>query len=253
MTLAKTVSYDFTGRTLFLTGAGGSIPGAIAKLFAASGANLFLTDLHQEKLALLAKDIGKDAPLETCLLDVADPAAVEEAAKSCRDRFGKIDYVITGAGLYEDGTVDGMTDEVWQRGIAVNLDGVFHTVRATLPQIQVGGAVVNIASMAGHRGSFGHAPYSAAKGAVLSLSRSLAQELSGRGIRCNAISPGLIDTPMVQTLMRERGGDMLKMTPLGRLGTPEEVAAVAAFLCSDGAAFITGETIHVNGGLYIAS
>lgn len=250
---AKTVSYDFTGRTLFLTGAGGGIPAAIAKLFAAAGANLFLTDLHSDSLTALARDIGDSAPLASAPLDVSDPAAVTAAAEACRDRFGRIDYVVTGAGLYEDGTVDGMADEVWRRGIAVNLDGVFHTVRSALPHMPDGGAIVNIASMAGHRGSFGHAPYSAAKGAVLALTRSLAQEVASRNIRCNAISPGLIDTPMVRGLMQERGSDMLKMTPLGRLGTPEEVAGVAAFLCSDSAAFLTAETIQVNGGLYIAS
>jgi 3-oxoacyl-[acyl-carrier protein] reductase len=250
---AKTVSYDFTGRTLFLTGAGGGIPAAIAKLFAASGANLFLTDLHPDSLAVLAGELGDNTSLATHPLDVSDPEAVTAAAEACRDRFEKIDYVVTGAGLYEDGTVDGMADEVWRRGIAVNLDGVFHTVRAALPHMPDGGAVVNIASMAGHRGSFGHAPYSAAKGAVLALTRSLAQEVASRNIRCNAVSPGLIDTPMVRGLMQERGGEMLKMTPLGRLGMPEEVAGVAAFLCSDSAAFLTAETIHVNGGLYIAS
>lgn len=250
---SKTVSYDFSGRTLFLTGAAGGIPGAIARLFAASGANLFLTDLHPESLATLAGEIGAEAAVETHAVDVSDPAAVTIAAETCRDRFGQIDYVITGAGLYEDGTVEGMADDVWQRGISVNLDGVFHTVRACLPHMPGGGAVVNIASVAGHRGSFGHAPYAAAKGAVLALTRSLAQEVAGRGIRCNAVSPGLIDTPMVRGLMQERGRDMLAMTPLGRLGTPEEVAGVAAFLCSESAAFLTAETIHVNGGLYIAS
>ncbi|WP_193170361.1 SDR family NAD(P)-dependent oxidoreductase [Nisaea nitritireducens] len=250
---AKTVSYNFTGRTLFLTGAGGGIPAAIAKLFAASGANLFLTDLHPESLTALAGELGDSTALATHPLDVSDPDAVAAAVAACRDWFGQVDYVVTGAGLYEQGTVDGMTDELWRRGVAVNLDGVFHTVRAALPHMPDGGAIVNIASMAGHRGSFGHAPYSAAKGAVLSLTRSLAQEVASRNIRCNAISPGLIDTPMVRGLMQERGGDMLKMTPLGRLGTPEEVAGVAAFLCSDSAAFLTAETIHVNGGLYIAS
>ncbi|MEP3112348.1 SDR family NAD(P)-dependent oxidoreductase [Nisaea sp.] len=250
---ARTVSYDFTGRTLFLTGAGGGIPAAIAKLFADSGANLFLTDLRSDSLAALADTLNDKTSFETHPVNVSNPKEVTAAAKACKERFGEIDYVVTGAGLYEDGTVDDMPDEVWRRGIAVNLDGVFHTVRAALPHMPNGGAIVNIASMAGHRGSFGHAPYSAAKGAVLSLNRSLAQEVACRNIRCNAISPGLIDTPMVRGLMQELGGEMLNMTPLGRLGTPKEVAEVAAFLCSDGAAFLTAETIHVNGGLYIAS
>jgi 3-oxoacyl-[acyl-carrier protein] reductase len=110
--------------------------------------------------------------------------------------------------------------------------------------------VVNIASMAGHRGSYQHAHYAAAKGAVLSFTRSLALELAPR-VRVNAVSPGLIDTPMVRPLMAARGPQLIEQTPLKRLGTSEEVARVIAFLCSDWASFITGETVHVNGGLYI--
>ncbi len=112
--------------------------------------------------------------------------------------------------------------------------------------------MVNIASMAGHRGSYQHAHYAAAKGAVLSFSRSLALELAPR-VRVNAVSPGLIDTPLVQPLLKVRGPQLIDQTPLKRLGTSEEVARVIAFLCSDWASFITGETVHINGGLYIVS
>ncbi len=145
-----------------------------------------------------------------------------------------------------------MTDEQWRETIGINLDGVFYTCRAIAPLLRDGGAIVNIASMAGHRGSYQHAHYAAAKGAVLSFSRSLALELAPR-IRVNAVSPGLIDTPMVKPLLAARGDELLAATPLKRLGQPEEVARAIAFLCSDWASFITGETLHINGGLYIAS
>ncbi len=145
-----------------------------------------------------------------------------------------------------------MDDGHWRNGIGVNLDGVFYTCRAAIPRMAEGGAIVNVASMAGHRGSYSHADYAAAKSGVLGFSRSLAIELAPK-VRVNAVSPGLIDTPMVQPLMRAKGDVLLDMTPMKRLGTGEEVGRVVAFLCSDWSGFVTGETIHVNGGLYIAS
>src|SRR5690606_40591374 len=126
----------------------------------------------------------------------------------------------------------------------------FYTCRVIAPLLREGGAIVTIASVAGHRGSYQHAHYAAAKGAVLAFSRSLALELAPR-IRVNAVSPGLIDTPMVQPLLDVRGEELIAAMPLKRLGRPEEVARAIAFLCSDGASFIHGETLHINGGLYI--
>ena len=136
--------------------------------------------------------------------------------------------------------------------LSVNLDGVFYTCRAAIPHFSETAAIVNVASMAGHRGSVGHADYAAAKGAVLNFSRTLAMELAPR-VRVNSVSPGLIDTPMVRGLMDANGAALIAGTPAKRLGTPQEVARVVAFLASDWASFVTGETVHVNGGLYIAS
>ena len=146
-----------------------------------------------------------------------------------------------------------MTDEKWAETIGINLDGVFYTCRAAVPKLRDGGAVVNIASMAGHRGSYQHAHYAAAKGGVLTFSRSLMHELAPRGIRVNCVSPGLIDTPLIQPLLAVQGDTLLKATPLKRLGTTEEVAKAIAFLCSDWASFVNGETLHINGGLYVVS
>lgn len=171
-------------------------------------------------------------------------------AEACRDRFGHADFLVTGAGVYRDQLVASMSDEQWRETLGINLDGVFFTCRAVAPLLRDGGAIVNIASMAGHRGSYQHAHYAAAKGAVLSFSRSLALELAPR-IRVNAVSPGLIDTPLIRPLLAAKGDELIKATPLKRLGRPEEVARAVAFLCSDWASFVNGETLHINGGLCI--
>jgi 3-oxoacyl-[acyl-carrier protein] reductase len=146
-----------------------------------------------------------------------------------------------------------MTDAAWRACLAVNLDGTMALCRAAVPHMGEGGAIVTLASIAGHRGSAGHAHYAAAKGGVLAFTRSLAAELSPRGIRANAVSPGLIDTPMIAAMMAERGPSLVAQTPLRRLGTAAEVAGAVLFLASDLASFVTGETLHVNGGLYIHS
>lgn len=244
---------DFSGRTLLLTGANGAIGRAVARLFHTLGANCALTDLDVEGLSLFAGALDPNGARTLVLRqDAASQADADEAARRTVERFSRIDHVVTSAGLYRERLVKDMGEEHWRRSLAVNLDGVFYTCRAAEPHLAEGGTIVNIASMAGHRGSLAHADYAAAKGGVLTFSRSLAQELAPR-VRVNAVSPGLIEGPMVQHLMEARGPALLAQTPLRRLGSPDEVARVVAFLSSDWAAFVTGETVHVNGGLYIAS
>jgi len=245
--------FDFGGKVLLLTGANGGITRAVARLFRQLGASLVLSDLNESGLAAFGAELDKTGTSVVTLKGDATKSADSEAAVAlARERFGGIDFLVTGAGLYLDQLVGTMTDEQWRQSIAINLDGVFYSCRAAAKALREGGAIVNIASMAGHRGSYQHAHYAAAKGAVLSFTRSLAVELAPR-VRVNAVSPGLIDTPMVVPLLEARGPQLLDQTPLKRLGTPEEVARTIAFLCSDWASFITGETVHINGGLYIAS
>ena len=241
---------DFSGRTAFITGANGEIPRAIATLFAQAGARLVLTDLDAAGLERFAASLPA-ADVLVCRQDVADPDDAARVAAQAAERFGRIDSVITGAGLYQHLSLPAITDAQWRQSLAVNLDGVFLTVRALLPHLSEGSSIVNITSVAGHRGSIDHTPYATAKGGVLTLTRSLAQELGPR-TRVNAVSPGLIDTRMMQALDADRRTAMIAATPLKRLGTAQEVAGVVAFLCSDTAAYITGEAVHVNGGLYMA-
>lgn len=242
------MSTAFSGRTAVITGANGEIPRAIATLLAGHGARLVLTDIDTDGLARFAA--GLPAEVLVCRQDVTDPAAAAAVAEAARARFGTVDMVITGAGLYQHLALADITDPKWRTAIAVNLDGVFFTIHALLPLLSEGASIVNITSVAGHRGSPDHTPYATAKGGVLTMTKSLAQELGPR-VRVNAVSPGLIDTRMMQALDPDRRARMIATTPLRRLGTAQEVAEVVSFLCGPGAAYITGETIHVNGGLFM--
>lgn len=249
--MSRTI-YDFKGKTLLLTGAAGTIGQAIARRFYEGGANCVLTDLNLDAVTAFGRTLDphltRILPLQHDATRSADADRVTaEAAK----RFGGIDALVSSAGLYRDALVAEMSDAEWQQTIAINLDGVFYTCRAAIPYMNEGSVIVNIASLAGHRGSHAHAHYAAAKGGVVVFSRSLAVELAPK-IRVNSIAPGLIDGPMVQNLLQLTGDKFIQATPMKRLGTADEIAGAIAFLCSDDASFITAESLHVNGGLYIA-
>jgi 3-oxoacyl-[acyl-carrier protein] reductase len=244
--------YDFVGRTLFLTGANGAIGRAVTRLFFDCGANLLLTDLDTAGLEEFAVKLGAPrSRVGTAQVDVTQSAELDDAMARCVARFGGIDFLVPMAGLYPEGGLAAMSESEWRRAIDVNLNGVFLTCRSAARHLRDNSAVVMVSSIAAHRGSAMHAHYAAAKGGVLSLMRSLALELAPR-TRVNAVSPGIIESEMTRTLVAARGEQLVAQTPLGRLGRPGEVASVIAFLCSDAASFITGETIHVNGGLYVA-
>ncbi|UNM96909.1 SDR family oxidoreductase [Ignatzschineria rhizosphaerae] len=245
--------FNFKEKTVYITGASGGIAMSCIKKFYNAGANLILTDLHLSDLEAVCRTLNL-APEKVLLMaqDVRNPedaiTAVEEGIK----KFGSLDIVIPCAGFYPKSLVKDLSDLQWKDTLSINLDGVFYTIRAAIPYLQDGGAIVNITSIAGHKGSFKHGHYATAKGAVLTLTRTLALELAP-AIRVNNVSPGLIDTAMIQDLMNEQGDLLISQTPLNRLGTSDEIANAVMFLASNHASFITGETLHVNGGLYIAS
>ena len=184
-------------------------------------------------------------------MDAANPDDAQRAVDVARNRFGGIDCLVPSAGLYRAQPVEEMTDAQWRQILSINLDGVFYLCRRAIPALREGSAIVQTTSVAAHRGAFYNAHYSASKGGLLSLTRSLAREL-GPKTRVNAVSPGIIATPMTHDLIARRGTESVEQTPLKRLGQPSEIASVIGFLCSSAASFITGEVIHVNGGLYIA-
>ncbi len=236
-------------RHAVVTGANGEIGRGIAAALARDGFVLHLTDLITDGLDAFAETLDTD--VSSYAHDVTDAARTAAVMTAIAEASGGIDVVVACAGLYQDLPLRQLTPAQWSKALAVNLDGVYLTIAAALPHLTEGSSVVTLTSVAGHRGSIDHTPYAAAKGGVLTLTRSLAQELAPR-TRVNAVSPGLIDTRMMEQIAPARLKTSIDALPLRRLGKASEVADVVAFLCGPGAAYITGETVHVNGGLYIS-
>lgn len=241
---------SFTGKTVLITGAAGGIGHAAAKKMAALGAEVAISDVNLDAVEAAQKEIGASGTVSAYRTDVSNEQSCKQTAADVAQRYGKIDHLVHCAGIYPEKLVADMTQNDWRRLMSINLDGTFHICQAVIPYLAQNSSIVNLASMAGHRGSHSHAHYSASKGAVTSLSKSLALELAPK-TRVNIVSPGIIDTPMASSIMQQKGQVLLDATPLKRFGTADEVANVILFLCSDLASFVNGETIHVNGGLYI--
>lgn len=229
------------GKTVVLTGAAGAIGRAISALFLELGSRMVLIDRDVSALPSGGRTIA---------CDVRDAAAVERAIAEAAAPGG-IDHLVLAAGIYRPAPLAHLTDAEWHEMMAVNLHGAFHCCRAAAPRMNPGGSIVALASIAGQRGSATFSHYAASKGGLLSFVRSLALELAP-ALRVNAVSPGPIDSPMIAPLMEKRGPQILAQTPLGRLGTPEDVARAVAFLASDWAGYITGESLQVNGGAYLS-
>jgi 3-oxoacyl-[acyl-carrier protein] reductase len=245
--------FDYRGRVLWLTGANGAISRAVAHKFFDLGATCVLTDLDEDGVKAFAAELDPSGERAFGYRQDASVSADADAvAGLIGSRHRRLDFLVNAAGLYQDQMVRDMSDAQWRQSTGVNLDGVFYACRAAIPHFVDNSSIVNIASLAGHRGSYMHSHYASSKGAVLTFSRSLALELAPK-TRVNAVSPGIIDTPMIKRLLEAQGERLLETTPMKRFGRPEEVGMLVAFLCSDWASFITAETVHVNGGLYVAS
>ena len=202
----------------------------------------------KETVAIITKSGGQAQPLR---IDVVDPESVNTAFLEIEDSFGPVTVLVNNAGLTRDGLIARMSDADWSQVLATNLTGAFHTIRRATPKLLRArwGRIVNVSSVSGQIGAPGQTNYSAAKAGLVGLSRAVARELAPRNVTCNVVAPGPIVTAMTQDLPAEWQSAMATAVPLGRLGQPEEVGGVIDFLCSEGASYITGAIIPVDGGL----
>jgi 3-oxoacyl-[acyl-carrier protein] reductase len=248
---AKKHMFDFDDRVLVLTGANGGIGREVARLFYAHGAQLVLSDANGEGVAEFGAVLDPSGRrVVTLEVNAADPEGAERTVAVASKRFGGIDFLVPSAGIYLSKPFIEMTDDDWRQTLSINLDGVFYICSRSAPYLRDGSALVNLTSIAAHRGAQSNSHYSTSKGGILALTRSLARELAPR-TRVNTVSPGVIETSMTKDLIERRGLEQVEQTPLKRFGTPSEVANAVGFLCSGAASFITGEVLHVNGGLYM--
>lgn len=239
---------DLTGKTVLLTGATGGIGRAIAQTLYCQGANLLLTDMDQGKLDEFASQLGERAL--GVAVNVADENAPQTLLKAA-EQFGGVDILINNAGITRDTLSMRMTDEQWDAVLSVNLTSGFRLMRAVIPAMMKKrwGRIISMASIVGVIGNAGQANYSASKAGLIAATKSVAQEVASRGITANAIAPGFIATAMTESLPDNLKQAMLDRIPAKRMGTPQDIANVVAFLASDESAYITGQTINVNGGM----
>jgi 3-oxoacyl-[acyl-carrier protein] reductase len=234
---------------VIVTGANRGIGQAIATDLAGHGYGVALFGRDQAKLDEVAGPLGAGA--RTYVADVADFAGVETAIAAVQRDFGAIYGLVNNAGMVKDGLLVRMSPEDWRRVIDVNLNGTFYCTRCVAPIMmrQRSGRIVNVSSVIGLTGNAGQANYAASKAAVIALTKSVAKELGGRGVTCNAVAPGFITTDMTAALPEKVQADLLQRIPLKRLGSGQDVAGLVRFLLSEEAAYITGQTLVVDGGM----
>ncbi len=241
--------FDLTGKTALVTGASGGIGGAIARALHGRGAALALSGTRQDALEELAGQLGGRATVLAC--DLADPQAAGELPGRVEAELGQLDILVNNAGLTRDNLAMRMKDEEWDQVLQVNLSAGFRLARASLRGMMKRrwGRIIAITSVVGQTGNPGQANYAASKAGMTGLSKALAQEVASRGITVNCVAPGFIETPMTDVLPEAQQEKLLDAIPVGRLGRPEDVAACTVFLASDEAGYVTGQTLHVNGGM----
>jgi len=241
--------FDLSGRTALVTGASGGIGGAVARALAARGAQVVLSGTRRPALDALAAELGPGAAVVTA--DLATAEGAKALLAEAEAAAGSIDILVNNAGLARDGLVMRTTDADWQTVIDVNLTAGFRLARGALRGMMKRrwGRIIGISSIIGVTGNAGQAAYAAAKAGMIGMTKSLAKEVASRGITANCIAPGFIETEMTRELA-ERGKDsMLAAIPAGRFGSGADVAACVVFLASEEAGYVTGQTLHVNGGM----
>ncbi|MDH4121926.1 MAG: 3-oxoacyl-ACP reductase FabG [Deltaproteobacteria bacterium] len=240
-------------KVAFVTGGGRGIGKAILLELAKAGANVAFTNRTPEQGRAVQAEVEKTG--RKCLYfpaDVSDPAAMEKAVEETVATLGGLHILVNNAGITRDQLFMRMKEDDWRQVMGVNLDGVFHTTRAVIKTMvkQRWGRVINITSVVGHTGNPGQVNYASAKAAMTGFTKSLAKEVGSRNITCNAVAPGFIETDMTAELNEEQTKAILANVPLGRMGRAEEIAKAVCFLAGEDAGYITGTTLHINGGMY---
>ncbi|MDR3325760.1 MAG: 3-oxoacyl-[acyl-carrier-protein] reductase [Rhodospirillaceae bacterium] len=241
--------FDLTGRIALVTGASGNIGGAIARALSAQGATVILSGTRLSILDILASELGGNTLVLTC--NLFDVSSVEKLVKEARLALGSIDVLINNAGLTRDGISLRMKDCDWQNVLDINLSAAFYLSRAVLrDMIKLRfGRIINISSIVGVIGNPGQVNYVASKAGLIGMSKALAQEVASRGITVNCIAPGFINSAMTDALSEDQKNKLISRIPIGRIGDPVDIATAAVYLASNEASYITGQTIHVNGGM----
>ncbi len=241
--------FALEGRRALVTGASGGIGGAIAEALYLQGATVTLSGTRAEALQALKTRLGERAHVAPA--DLADAAAVDALVPEAERLMGGLDVLVSNAGLTRDGLAVRMSDEDWQLVLRVNLEAAFRLSRAALRGMmrQRFGRIIGITSVVGVTGNAGQANYAASKAGMIGMLKALAMEVASRGVTANCVAPGFIESPMTDRLNEKQREAILRAVPVGRLGTGAEIAAAVVYLASDEAAYVTGQTVHVNGGM----
>jgi 3-oxoacyl-[acyl-carrier protein] reductase len=240
--------FNLTGKTALVTGATGGIGGAIARALHAQGAKVAISGTRREVLDALAAELG-GAVVLPC--DLSDKDAVEALVPKAEESFGQLDLLVANAGITKDNLFVQLKDEDWEQVINVNLTATFRLARAAVKGMMRRrfGRVIGITSVVGVTGNPGQSNYTAAKAGMIGMFKSIGKEYAKRGVTANCVAPGFIATPMTDKLNEKQREAILSMVPAGRLGAGADVAAAVVYLASDEAAYVTGQTLHVNGGM----
>ncbi|WP_299776748.1 3-oxoacyl-[acyl-carrier-protein] reductase [uncultured Roseobacter sp.] len=241
--------FDLTGKNALVTGASGGIGAEIARLLHGAGATVGLSGTRVEPLEALAAELGDRAHVLPC--NLSDMAAVEALPKQAAEAMGSVDILVNNAGITRDNLFMRMSDEEWQSVLDVNLTATFKLCKGVMRGMMKArwGRIVNISSIVGATGNPGQANYAASKAGMVGMSKSLAYEVASRGITVNAVAPGFIETAMTDKLTDDQKSGIMGQIPAGRMGTPAEIGAAVLYLASPEAGYVTGTTLHVNGGM----
>lgn len=241
--------FDLSGKTALVTGASGGLGGAIARALYGQGARVVLSGTRQEALAGVAQTLGERATVLAA--DLSDPAAVDALVGQAEAAAGPIDILVSNAGLTRDGLLLRMKDSDWETVLRVNLEAYFRLSRAALKGMMKRrwGRIIGITSVVGVTGNPGQANYAASKAGMIGFSKALAQEVASRNVTVNCVAPGFIASPMTDALNEAQRETILSRIPAGRLGAGEDIAAACVYLAAEAGAYVTGQTLHVNGGM----